>query len=68
MKSVVAAVTTTQALPCWRRFLDGTTITVGCNNVFGQDPPPSLITDVGYPDNLYDPTGRFVYVSLRKEF
>ena len=67
MKSVVAAETTTQALPRWQRFLDGTTLTVGCNNVFGQD-PPTANTGVGYPDNLYDPTGRFVYVSLRKEF
>jgi len=67
MKSVVAAETTTRVLPRWQRFLDGTILTVGCNNVFGQD-PPTANTGVNYPDNLYDPTGRFVYVSLRKEF
>jgi iron complex outermembrane receptor protein len=52
--------------PCWKRLLNGTTISVGCNNIFGQDPPRSLISN--YPVFAYDPTGRFVYVSLTKKF
>ena len=51
----------------WKRFLDGTTITVGCNNVFGHDPPDAF-TIVNYADFLYDSTGRFVYLSAKKQF
>src|SRR5205807_1279323 len=40
----------------WRQFLNGTTLTIGCNNVFGQDPPFSGNTFVHYPQFLYDPT------------
>jgi iron complex outermembrane receptor protein len=53
----------------WRRLLNGTTVTIGCNNVFGQDPPFSGAQGfVHYPQFLYDPTGRFVYASLTKKF
>ena len=30
---------TVYACAGWRQFLNGTTLTLGCNNVFGQDPP-----------------------------
>jgi outer membrane receptor protein involved in Fe transport len=54
-------------LPTWKRLLNGTTVTLGCNNVFGHDPPDAIAV-ANYPDFLYDSTGRFVYVSLRKKF
>ena len=52
----------------WKRWLNGTTIVLGCNNVFGQDPPEAAGSVRKYPGFLYDPTGRFVYVSLTKKF
>ncbi|MDQ3115876.1 MAG: hypothetical protein M3Q86_04575, partial [Verrucomicrobiota bacterium] len=68
-QSVESAVAQTahSSLPIWKRLLHDTTVTIGCNNVFGQDPPSSL-TDVRYPAFLYDTTGRFVYLSLTKKF
>jgi iron complex outermembrane receptor protein len=54
-------------LPIWKCLLHDTTVTIGCNNVFGHDPPHSL-SNVGYPSFLYDSTGRFVYLSLTKKF
>ncbi len=55
------------ALPIWKRLLNHTTLTLGCNDVFGQDPPQAQST-TNYADFLYDSTGRFVYVSLTKKF
>jgi len=55
----------------WWYLLHGTTVTVGCNNVFGQDPPFANGEDgnaSGYPGFTYDSTGRFVYVRLTKKF
>jgi iron complex outermembrane recepter protein len=54
-------------LPTWKRILNGSTITLGCNNVFGHDPPDAN-TATNYADFAYDSTGRFVYVSLTKKF
>ena len=51
-----------------RRLLNGTRITIGCNNVFDEDPPQAFLTGANYPDSLYDSVGRFVYVSLTKKF
>jgi iron complex outermembrane receptor protein len=62
-----AAQTASFGLPCWKRLLNGTTVTLGCNNVFGHDPPDAF-TSSNYADFLYDSTGRFVYVSLQKKF
>ena len=56
------------ALSFGRRLLNGTRITLGCNNVFDQDPPQAFLTGANYPDSLYDSVGRFVYVSLTKKF
>jgi outer membrane receptor protein involved in Fe transport len=61
------AQTANSALPAWKRLLDKTTITIGCNNVFGHDPPDAA-SNTNYADFLYDATGRFVYVSLKKRF
>jgi len=51
----------------WQRLLNDTTIALGCNNVFGHDPPAAAGAE-NYADFLYDSTGRFVYFSLRKRF
>jgi iron complex outermembrane receptor protein len=66
-----ASQTANYGLPIWQRVLNGTTITLGCNNIFGQDPPVSYGfggNSTKYPGFLYDATGRFVYVSLTKKF
>ena len=54
------------ATKTWKHLLNRTTMTVGCTNVFGHDPPRANTT-VNYAAFTYDSTGRFVYVSLRKE-
>ncbi len=54
-------------IPIWKRILNGTTVTLGCNNVFGHDPPDTN-TGTNYADFAYDSTGRFVYVGLTKKF
>ena len=63
--------TSTYSTPVWQRVLNGTTITVGCNNIFGVDPPQAYGfggNSTNYPGFLYDATGRFVYVQLTKKF
>ncbi|MDB6147662.1 MAG: hypothetical protein JWO45_1326 [Spartobacteria bacterium] len=52
---------------CWMNLIDKTTLTIGCNNVFGQDPPRAFSAQ-NYPGFIYDAVGRFVYVSLSKKF
>ena len=59
--------TVNYSMPCWKNLINGTTVTLGCNNVFGHDPPDAQ-ANANYPDFLYDSTGRFVYVSLTKKF
>jgi iron complex outermembrane recepter protein len=61
------------AMPCWKNILNNTTITVGVNNIWGQDPPTmfgfELVSNsVGYPGSTYDNLGRFWYVRLIKKF
>ena len=51
----------------WKRLLNRTTVTLGCNNVFGHDPPDAN-TSTNYADFTYDSTGRFVYINVSKEF
>jgi iron complex outermembrane recepter protein len=66
-----ASQTSNSSLPIWKRALNGTSITVGCDNIFGQDPPDAYGfggSGTKYPDFLYDSTGRFVYVQLTKKF
>lgn len=67
-QSVVTQAAASYGLCSWKRLLNNTTIAIGCNNVFGQDPPNAKNILVNYPDFLYDPTGRFVYASLTKKF
>jgi len=60
--------TANYSMPSWKNLLNHTWVTIGCNNVFGQDPPRALASAFGYPSAIYDATGRFVYVSLKKKF
>ena len=66
-----AAQTSNYGIPIWQRMVRDTTLTLGCNNLFGQDPPRASGeggNTVGYPGFTYDSTGRFVYVRLTKKF
>ena len=52
--------------------LNNSTITVGCNNIFGEDPPQEFGFEFGnafgIPGSTYDNIGRFVYARLTKKF
>jgi iron complex outermembrane receptor protein len=53
----------------WRAWLNGTTITLGMQNVFDSDPPFAAATFAnGYDGSLADVKGRFCYVQLKKRF
>jgi iron complex outermembrane receptor protein len=53
----------------WRSWLNGTTLTVGMNNIFDRDPPFSAgAFENGYDESTFDIKGRFWYVSLKKRF
>ena len=59
------------AMPLWKQVLNGTTITLGCNDMFGEDPPRAYGfggNSTNTPGFLYDSVGRFVYVQLTKKF
>ncbi len=60
------------SMPCWKNILNNSTITVGVNDIFGEDPPHALSFElgnaIGYPGSLYDNLGRFVYVRMIKKF
>jgi iron complex outermembrane receptor protein len=55
----------------WDHLLEGTIFTIGCNNLFDNDPPFSSGQGgnaTAYPGFTYDSTGRFYYVRLTKKF
>ena len=53
----------------WRAWLNGTTVTVGMNNIFDQDPPfVAAAFENGYDESAFDIKGRFWYVALKKRF
>lgn len=59
----------TAPLRSWKRILNNTTLTLGCNDIFGQDPPTAFnLTSANYAEAIYDSVGRFVYVSLKMRF
>jgi outer membrane receptor protein involved in Fe transport len=66
----VLPVSSAEYNPCgWRAWLNGTTLTLGMQNVFDTDPP----FVAGFPENNYDESlatikGRFWYVQLKKRF
>ena len=52
-----------------RAWLNGTTITVGMNNVFDLDPPfVAAALENGCDESTFDIKGRFWYVALKKRF
>ncbi len=66
----VIPVSTAEYNPCgWRAWLNGTTITLGMQNVFDADPPfVAASFENGYDESLATIKGRFWYVQLKKRF
>ena len=66
----VIPVSTAEYNPCgWRAWLNNTTITLGMNNVFDQDPPFSIVNiENGYDQWTANIRGRTWYVALTKRF
>jgi iron complex outermembrane receptor protein len=64
--------TAAYTMPCWKTILNNSTVTVGCNNIFGQDPPKMFgyffSNFYNYPGFEYDNIGRFWYIELKKKF
>ena len=53
----------------WRAWLNNTTITLGMQNVFDEDPPfVAGAFEDGYDESLATIKGRFWYVQLKKRF
>ena len=63
-------VSTSDYNPCgWRVWLNHTTLTLGMQNVFDQDPPfVAGAFENNYDESLATIKGRFWYVQLRKSF
>src|SRR5438874_4303152 len=66
----VLPVSTAEYSPCgWRAWLNGTTLTLGMQNVFDSDPPfVAGAFENNYDESLADVRGRFWYVQLKKRF
>jgi iron complex outermembrane recepter protein len=66
----VLPVSTAEYNPCgWRAWLNGTTLTVGMQNVFDSDPPFGAgVFENNYDESLATIKGRFWYVQLKKNF
>jgi outer membrane receptor protein involved in Fe transport len=68
-KNVVPVSTAEYGACGWRAWLNGTTITLGMQNVFDSDPPfAGVVFGNGYDPSLADVKGRFCYVQLKKRF
>jgi iron complex outermembrane receptor protein len=66
----VMPVSTAEYHPCgWRAWLNNTTISLGMQNVFDQDPPfVAGAFENNYDESLATIKGRFWYVQLKKRF
>src|SRR6059058_4776931 len=66
----VLPVSTAEYSPCgWCAWLNGTTLTLGMQNVFDSDPPfVAGAFENNYDESLADVRGRFWYVQLKKRF
>jgi iron complex outermembrane recepter protein len=64
------AISTAEYNPCgWRAWLNGTTFTIGMQNVFDSDPPfVAGAVENGYDESLATIKGRFWYAQLKKRF
>ena len=68
-KSVTSVSTAEYSSPGWRAWLNNTTITLGMNNVFDQDPPfVAASLENGYDQRQANIRGRVWYVALKKRF
>jgi outer membrane receptor protein involved in Fe transport len=71
-KEKEAPPTVAYAMPCWKKIVNNSTVTVGVNDIFGADPPKEfgyeLGSSIGYPGFSYDNLGRFWYLRLIKKF
>jgi iron complex outermembrane receptor protein len=66
----VMPVSTAEYNPCgWRAWLNGTTLTLGMQNITDEDPPfVAGNFENGYDESLTTIKGRFYYVELKKRF
>jgi len=66
----VMPVSTAEYNPCgWRAWLNNTTISLGMQNVFDEDPPfVAGGVENGYDESIATIKGRFWYVQLKKRF
>jgi iron complex outermembrane recepter protein len=66
----VMPVSTAQYNPCgWRAWLNGTTITLGMNNIFDLAPPfVAAAAENGYDEQTANIKGRTWYAALKKRF
>jgi iron complex outermembrane receptor protein len=66
----VTVVSTAEYNPCgWRAWLNSTTITLGMNNVFDEQPPfVAGAFENGYDEATANPKGRYWYVAVKKRF
>jgi outer membrane receptor protein involved in Fe transport len=69
-EKIVIPVSTAEYKPCgWRAWLNNTTLTLGMQNVFDEDPPfVAGSFENGYDESLTTIKGRFWYVQLKKRF
>ena len=66
----VILVSTAEYNPCgWNAWLNNTTVSLGMQNVFDEDPPfVAGAGENGYDESLATIKGRFWYVQLKKRF
>jgi iron complex outermembrane recepter protein len=67
-KNVTPVSTAEYSSSDWRRWLNNTTITLGVNNVFDQDPPFVTTGESNYDEWDHNIRGRVWYVALKKRF
>ena len=68
-KNVTPVSTAEYSSSGWRAWLNNTTITLGMNNVFDQDPPfVAAAFENGYDERQANIRGRVWYVALKKRF
>jgi outer membrane receptor protein involved in Fe transport len=68
-KNIMPVSTAEYSSSGWRAWLNNTTITLGMNNVFDQDPPfVAASLENGYGQRQANIRGRVWYVALKKRF